>query len=358
MMKRTSLAAEVANLRAEYTGERSGEVRATLEPRIQRLARSDREAIVDVLRCSPGGVSPSSGGVSDVARNLLLPDAATAGQRRLETGVLVALGQTMHHLHRRSSTSVMEPAHTIRAVLPGMSPNEGLTLRLHPDACGPLLTELLPCLWGDELSGVPGLRPRIHRRHVELFLVDATSHARVALEGINEALWEAAVLFAREMRAVEKLPLSWLWQDYPDTLAPAERERMKEDRGGQRAWVPSTYLASAFLRRHLILRDALWVQPWPGGSDWRTEWQGGLSIESIVAKLLNPIFGLPGCAYDAERRAIRRHREPEPASLFFSRLDKPQAQQPVFEAAADNPRRRIWRGWKERTARLTTGAAT
>ncbi|QFU91925.1 hypothetical protein YIM_33820 [Amycolatopsis sp. YIM 10] len=220
-------------------------------------------------------------------RAVLLPDATARSQIELEAGILDAATQAIHHLHRHPDGRLTRPVVVIRSVTPLRN---RLQLHLNPVAVAPLLYELMPFGFDGEVSGICGLRARQQRRSTELFLIDVPT-ARVELPGVGRAAWCAAAAY-REVRDRELGTGEYLASVAPDRLAAAE-ERVLAAYG--RVFGP-TRIASGFLRRIALLRQALWTQTWTTGcTDLNVEWPGDDPRHAHVAlALADPLFGIPG----------------------------------------------------------------
>ena len=175
MPHRLSLVRRLALLRRMYTGETDSTLLPAVTGSVQQLTPDDRAQLHEVL--DNDNVSRLFGD-DELAppparvRQAMLADAPTEGQRELESGILTAAGRAVNYLHLRTPADLLRPARVFRMVRPHA---HEMVLHLEGGALGPLLVELLPRITPDELLGVPGLRARLHRRHVELYLVDDVS---------------------------------------------------------------------------------------------------------------------------------------------------------------------------------------
>ncbi|WP_406635803.1 hypothetical protein [Amycolatopsis sp. WGS_07] len=226
------------------------------------------------------------------ARAALLPDAHSRDQMELEAGLLSAASEAFNHLHTHPEGSLTRPVPVIGASLPR---RDRLQVRIVPVAVPPLLHELLPFELDGEVSGIPGVRARVHRRSTELFLLDAPD-AVVELVGVGKKAWQAATAwrYAFNLKAPEGVSLA---DASPERLTPDESRSLASY---GRAFGPVD-IASGFVRRIAVLRHTLWVRAWPtGGFDLNVEWPGDEPRQAHVAlQLAHPVLGLPGAEIGA-----------------------------------------------------------
>ncbi|HTI27311.1 MAG TPA: hypothetical protein VL652_40375 [Kutzneria sp.] len=287
MPHRLSLVRRLALLRRMYTGETDSSLMPVVTAGVQRLSPDDRGRLHEMLDNDNVGrlfgddeLPPPPTHV----RRALLADALTEGQRELESGIFTAAGRAVNYLHLRVPADLLRPARVFRMVRPHA---DEMVLHLESGALGPLLAELLPRVAGGEMLGVPGLRARLHRRHVELYLVDDVS-ATVHLSNISYRQWVAALAFAESL--VDLGDLRWLGND-PTPLTEAERSVLDTR---HRSPGPAA-LNSSLLRRARIFGDALWLTPWSRGCETtHVEWAGQPSLGRVARLLLHPLLGLPG----------------------------------------------------------------
>ncbi|HEY0498015.1 MAG TPA: hypothetical protein VGD48_19905 [Kutzneria sp.] len=287
MPHRLSLVRRLALLRRMYTGETDSSLMPAVTAGVQRLTPDDRAQLHEVLDNDNVGrlfghdeLTPPPTHV----RHALLADASTEGQRELESGILTAAGRAVNYLHLRMPADLLRPARVFRMVRPHA---HEMVLHLENGALGPLLVELMPRITPDELLGVPGLRARLHRRHVELYLVDDVS-ATVHLSNVSYRQWVAALTFAESL--VDMGELRWLGND-PTPLTDAERSALDTR---HRSPGPAA-LNSSLLRRVRVFGDALWLVPWSRGCETtHVEWTAEPSLGRVARLLLHPLFGLPG----------------------------------------------------------------
>lgn len=287
MPHRLSLVRRLALLRRMYTGETDSTLLPAVNSALQQLTPDDRAQLHEVLDNDNVGrlfgddeMPPPPTRV----RQAMLADAPTEGQRELESGILTAAGRAVNYLHLRMPADLRRPARVFRMVRPHA---DELVLHLEGGALGPLLVELMPRITPDELLGVPGLRARLHRRHVELYLVDDVS-AAVHVSNVSYRQWVAALAFAESF--VDMGELRWLGND-PTPLTDTERSAL--DRR-HRSPGPAG-LNSSLLRRARIFGDALWLVPWSRGCETtHVEWTADPSLGRVTRLLMHPLFGLPG----------------------------------------------------------------
>ncbi|MBV9845659.1 MAG: hypothetical protein JOZ47_11360 [Kutzneria sp.] len=185
MPNRTSLIRRLADLRSIYTGETDSSVLPSISQGGQRLDARDRALLLEALDHNWATRAMGENSLPPPAthiRQALLPDARTPGQREFEAAVLAAASRAVNYLHLRRPANLLRPARVFRMVRP--QPVE-LVLHVEPCSLAPLLLELMPRITEDDVLGVPGLRARLHRRHVELYLVDTDPVATVLLAGVS-----------------------------------------------------------------------------------------------------------------------------------------------------------------------------
>jgi hypothetical protein len=159
---------------------------------------------------------------------------------------------------------------------------------------GPLLLEMLPRVVDDTLVGIPGMRATLHRRHIELYLIDDPT-AKVLLSNVAYRQWAAALAFVNV--AVPSMgELAWVSND-PPPLTDAEAFALTTR---HRAPGP-THLNSALLRRAGVFGNAPWWRAQARGCETTTiEWPTPPSpnqaptMGRIARLLLHPLYGLPG----------------------------------------------------------------
>jgi hypothetical protein len=287
MPHRLSLVRRLAQLRRLYTGETDSTLLPAVTAGVQQLTADDRAQLHEVL--DNDNVSRLFGDDELTppptrVRQAMLASAPTEGQRELESGIFTAAGRAVNYLHLRMPADLLRPARVFRMVRPHA---HELVLHLEGGALGPLLVELMPRITPDEVIGVPGLRARLHRRHVELYLVDDVS-AAVHLSNVSYRQWTAALAFAESL--VDMGELRWLGND-PTPLTDAERSALDTR---HRSPGPAG-LNSALLRRAGIFGDALWFVPWSRGCETtHVEWTPQPSLGRVTRLLMHPLFGLPG----------------------------------------------------------------
>jgi hypothetical protein len=290
MPNRSSLIRRLAELRSSFTGETDSSVLPAISQGGQLLDTADRTRLLETLSHNWVTRAMGENTVAPLARNIrqaVMPDATTDAQRELESGVLAAAGRAVNYLHLRRPADLLRPAKVFRMVRP--QPVE-LVLHIEPPSLAPLLLELMPRITDDDVLGIPGLRAKLHRRHVELYLIDTDPVATVLLANVSYRQWTAAMAFVESAAPQPAGALRWLGND-PHPLTPQECEVLTSR---HRAPGPA-HLTSALLRRALVFGDALWFMVWARGCDTaKVEWPVGPSLPRIASQLIHPVFGLPG----------------------------------------------------------------
>jgi hypothetical protein len=288
MPNRPALVRRLADLRRCYTGETHSSVLPAISQGGQPLGIAERALLLEALdqgyeaQMFGKGCAP----VPQAVRQAIFPEASSAEQCELEAAILAAAGRVVNYLHLRPPADLSRQAGVFRMVRPQQVE---LVLHLEPTVVGPLLLELIPQVTSDGVRGVPGLRARVHRRHIELFLLDTDPRATVLLSNISYRQWNAAIAFV-EAAAPDVEQMRWIGDDVaplttPERIALAQEHRHQGPAG----------LMSAVLRRSAMFSAAPWYMV--GARDCGTlmiEWPTGVSVAEIAAKLLHPIFGLPG----------------------------------------------------------------
>jgi hypothetical protein len=287
MPHRLSLVRRLALLRRMYTGETDSTLLPAITAGLQQLGTEDRQLLHEVLDSDNVGRLFGDDELTPLpvhVRRAMLADASTEGQRELESGILTAAGLAVNHLHLRMPADLLRPARVFRMVRPHA---HEMVLHLESTALGPILAELMPRVTPEGLVGMPGLRARLHRRHVELFLVDDVS-ATVHLSNVSYRQWTAALAFAESL--VDMGELRWLGND-PKPLIDAERSALDVR---HRSPGPAG-LNSSLLRRARIFGDALWFVVWSRGCETtKVDWVPQPSLGRVARLLMHPLFGLPG----------------------------------------------------------------
>lgn len=214
------LTARLIRLRRSYTGRTQSAVVPEVQSGLQRLDSAERGQLIRATRAPVEDVP-----LSPRVRAAVIPEAANRSQQQLEAAILAAA----------SRVAFTQPK-VFWAVRP--RPDE-LILHVQPEALRSLLRELLPREHDGGLHGVPGLRVRLHRRHVELYSFGVDAPTSISLAGIGYRRFIDVLEATDADREVDD-PLRWRGQD-PQPLRPAEVERLHEA-----AHAP---LASAVLRR-------------------------------------------------------------------------------------------------------------
>ncbi|MDQ3576896.1 MAG: hypothetical protein M3443_04695 [Actinomycetota bacterium] len=244
-----------------------------------------------MLDASTGAPLPKDDALPAVAEELrraVLPDAVSRAQQELEAGLVAAASKAIRALHRYPKPSLCRPATIFKAAIPDA---DHVRLVLEPIALGPLLSALLPQHIDDEVYGVVGLRYRVRRRSIELFLVDHPHTTGVTLTGLTRRELRAALAYVTADLDDNEHP-TWIGEVFPHRLSPAERLDLEQY---GRVFGPA-HLMSGLLRRIGVLRGALWMRTWNSGCDsLPVEWpEPSPEHVEVATKLTHPIVGLPG----------------------------------------------------------------
>lgn len=261
-------------------------------------------------------------GDAGVEPGSLVPCARTAGQRRLEAAVLQAANRTMAGMRRRGHP--LRPTSLVVRVRPDA---KALGLRVHDAALEQLLAEVLPVVVGDRVRGVPGLRVRPRRDHLDLRSADG----EVRLLGVTRERWRRCVAAG--------LPVDLALSADLDPRESVPRSPMPVD------------LMSGVLRRLPLWRGAAWLDGIVVGDVLELYWRGGPPSGAVAAILTGSACGIPaatavphrfrdavrGVALSAaDPRAVVRSAEPEWAwSEWFAAT----APGPAVEERAVRPTR-------------------
>lgn len=328
------LSRRLAKHRRVSTGESLRSALPAVERGLKGLSRSERGLLAAALSYVDRSQSvhdTTSPLVAEHVRQAVLPDAIDRPQQELEAGIVEAASRAINDLHDFPPVSVCRPARCFHAVIPG---DGYLTLILKPTALGPLLAELVPRDVDGEVHGVVGLRYRLYRRHLELYLVDHPATTRVVLTGLSSTEMKAGLAYLDAVVAVcPNYPR--VDQRSPDRLSRSEQLDLTLY---DRAYGP-VQLTSGLLRRIAVLHTGLWVRTWTHGcSSLQVEWTGSLpTTTSTAAKFADPITGLPGAQLQVDptsgepRRVSQpqgprcpRHLNFGPPELVFRPTDEPK----------------------------------
>jgi hypothetical protein len=166
-----SLVRQLAEIRKSFTGEATSVARLAVVDMLRHKPLARRQLAEVIHHNADANLLPPE------ARSLVVPDALRPEQRALETGLY-------HALSRIGFAA-------IRSARPQF---DGLVVGVNDEAATLLLAELLPRQTEYGLVGVPGLRVRAYRRHIDLYLVGTT--ARVTLSTVLYRHWiEVIALF-------------------------------------------------------------------------------------------------------------------------------------------------------------------
>ncbi|NUT97025.1 MAG: hypothetical protein HOY78_33890 [Saccharothrix sp.] len=230
----------------------------------------------------------------------LVPTAQDPDQRELEAALLFAVDRTTDGFRRRGR--VLSSTSAVRSV---RADGGAIALEVPDAALNDVLAEVLPCVVGDHLVGIPGLRPLPGRKHLDLKVLGTS--ARVRLLGVPKQRWRLA---AERLGAIGE-PL-WRGTD------PHEKEADRVPHSAPLA------VASGVLRRLPLWRGAAWFCVVGLGEALDLYWRGGPPGDAIAAILGDSCCRIPdttAAAYDlshGDLRGVRltpgagvRGREPE-----------------------------------------------
>jgi hypothetical protein len=277
---RLSLHRRLVALRRTYTGEYDSTVMPAAHAILHKLDTAQREHLWTMLDSQYGTrLLGAPEPLADPAiRAMVVPDATTHRQRELEAGVFLAL----RHVHPLVGHGHGLPQGALcRRVYPT---HDGQALALSPHTLAAVLAELLPREQDGDLHGLAGLRVRLHRRDVQLYLADTEPAATVVLPSISKREFTAALAFATTLTGAPTPSL-----DEPAPLSEAERLAITL------GTVPGPLaLESAVLRRFGLFRDTDWTTiELVGLSCLRIDWAGGPTPALIAQQLTHPMAGLP-----------------------------------------------------------------
>lgn len=317
-----------------------------MEQALHRLSPRDVAVVIDVLRAGvdqPGQMAQVPR-LHESIRRVLFPEATSRGQQELEARMFLAAAEARHHLGVRPPASLVRPAFAVSSIEPDP---QGIRVHLDRYGLGPLLMDLLPQAQEYQVDGVPGLRYRQRRRHVELRLLDTRPQAKIVLLGIDKGASASAFRFVENSYTG---PCRWLWQgEYRSTLSLDERKHLRDYR---RVYGPA-HIASSLFRRHRILAGAGAFSTRGEWNQWKLDWRGGPSPTEVGARLSHPIFGLPGqweMRYAHDEVAMLHERVSEqqlargykPHEVYLFREPPPT---PEDEARAASFVRSGWTAW-------------
>ena len=213
----------------------------------------------------------------------LMPAATAGGQLELEAALLLASNRAMRRMRMKERDAVGTPfVNRVRLA------TRELSLEVAEHAVDDFLAESLPMVIGDRVVGIPGLRPRPGRDHLDLHLIglDGDTQGEVRLLGVNRARWRETLQFMDSMGKVDLR----LWSECQGELHDGESSLLWE-----RSTQP-TELMSAVLRRFPLWRDAAWLDSAIIGDSLRMRWQAGPGERAIASILTDSVCGVPGAA--------------------------------------------------------------
>lgn len=213
----------------------------------------------------------------------LMPEATTGGQLELEAALLLASNRVMRRMrHEEVSAGGAPFINRVRLA------TRELSLEVAEHAVERFLAESLPSVVGGRILGIPGLRPRPGRDHLDLRLIGLGSetHGEVRLLGVSRARWREAAKFLETMGGADVRP----WLECQDDLHEGEQALLRE-----RVTQP-TELMSAVLRRFPLWRDAAWIDSAVIGDSLHMRWQAGPGERTVASILADSVCGVPGAA--------------------------------------------------------------
>ncbi|MFJ6674495.1 hypothetical protein ACIQMJ_25625 [Actinosynnema sp. NPDC091369] len=228
----------------------------------------------NMVRRQRGGASPTT----------VVPAARTPGQRRFEAALLTAVTRTMAGMRRRGHH--LRPTSLVSRVRPD---EKVLGLRVHDAALDDLLTQLLPAVAGDRLRGVPGLRVRPRRDHLDLRSPDGEAR----LLGVTRERWRQAVTAGLPVDlaltgGLHRLEAAATARSTPSATAPVAATSPTPG-------LP-TDLMSGVLRRLPLWRGAAWLDGVVVGDTYELYWRGGPPSGSVAAILSGSTCRIPSSA--------------------------------------------------------------
>lgn len=347
MPHRTSLVRRVADLRRLYTGETVTTAHPDMVAAARLLTDADRRLLETEFDCDvfvrlPGidGTPPLPGHL----RAAVLPDATETSQQILEAGILGAVERATVHLDHPAAAVGAWLASGGGRVLRKVRPQlDGLTLHVNAAALAPLLFELLPRLTCDgDLVGVPGLRAVLHRRCVELYVLE--SPARVTLANLPYRQWAAALAFAEVANPSD--PLRWLGND-PTPLRPEESDGLGKPSPEPR----STSLYSALLRRAgLFLTAPRLSLRQVADDEMELAWHGSPALPAMAGRLADPVAGMFNDSVFVAQHGDRLRIAETEAGCAVA-LDRPRASDADDDGEDDHDVRARWSAWNRTLSR-------
>lgn len=291
MSRHELLSRQLAAHRSASTGEGLRSALPAVEGGLARLSRNERSLLATTISGITDAAASADGASPVLAEHIgqaVLPDASGRPQQELEAGIVEAASRALNDLHEFPPVSICRPARFFRAAIPAA---DCLTLILEPNVLGPLLTALVPHEVEDEVQGVVGLRYRLYRRHLELYLVDHPTSTKVVFAASDRAELKAGLTYTDAMFA-STASCQRVDQRFPDRLSRSEQLDLSRF---DRAFGPVQF-TSGLLRRIAVLREGLWIRTWTHGcNSLQVEWAGESPTPADAAlKLTDPITGFPG----------------------------------------------------------------
>ncbi|WP_197288560.1 helix-turn-helix transcriptional regulator [Nocardia sp. NRRL S-836] len=240
-----------------------------LIPRPDRIAQRRRctgesaWTVQDQLRDEPGP---------------LMPVPASREQVELEAALLRVWTHTVALLGYQHSGSA--GAALIKQVCPS---RRMLTLEIDQRALCLFVAAALPSIANGRVTGIPGLRVRPDRKHVDLVLIGGKESAEpvVRLKGVTRERWREAEHWIRRDRTT-----AWLGRAaelHQAEAAPLQHHHTESD-----------VLMSAVLRRVPMWSDVTWLDVQVHGRSLLLYWRGGPTSASVSDTLEDPLCGIAG----------------------------------------------------------------
>ncbi|QUQ64608.1 hypothetical protein [Kutzneria sp. CA-103260] len=217
----------------------------------------------------------------------LMPAADTTLQQVLESGLLLAAGEAVNHVHHARGTS----SGRVSVITEVKLFRDHIGLRIADEALPGLLAEVLPRQGDGEPYGVMGLRPYPARKHLDLVLREGRHRAWARLHGVPHRRW----FQIRQALLDNQSPEVPFWASAGPVLDMAEAGFKRH-----RTLYPIS-LMSQILRRYQLWGPADWTDTRPVGHTIKVHWQQGPAAADIAAQLRDPICGIPGITAHPER---------------------------------------------------------
>lgn len=281
-------------LRRRQTGEPRRELKQAMKGLAAELSPAQKATIDEALHPANSAADGREHevGIDPDLKHRILPSAFDRAQQELEAAVFHALVRASDRLGSHPTAWCYRFGQLVRQVRP--EPDR-LRLTLNPVILGPLLAELLPTeadpAEGDALYGTAGVRMRMDRSGLELYLVDSDPRATVVLSGITRNIVRDAKAYLAEDRLSSVLRLC---ANSPDALSPTEKTWLHEVR---RVYGP-VHVTSGLLRRIRLFADTPWIKSTPRGTaELVVEWAGAPTQQAVLAMLCHPATTIAAARY-------------------------------------------------------------